>query len=97
MFDEFLRFGGMPGIHHLDFDEAWMYQYLTSIRDSLILKDVIKRYGIRDAALLEKILLFVFDNIGNVLSARKIADYFKKERRSLMMRYVKENCGRCVP
>jgi len=34
-------------------------------------------------ALLEKIMQFVFDNIGNVFSSRKIADYFKKERRSL--------------
>jgi uncharacterized protein len=99
LFDEFLRFGGMPGIHHLDFQPSWIYQYLASIRDSVVFKDVVKRYKIRDVALLEKIMLFVFDNIGNILSARKIADFFKKERRSLghetvynYLHYLEEAC-----
>ena len=98
-FDEFLRVGGMPGIHHLDFQETWIYQYLTAVRDSVMLKDVIKRNNIRNIALLEKIVLFVFSNIGNIISARKIADYFKKEQRSLghetvynYLRHLEEAC-----
>lgn len=82
-FYDFLKYGGMPGIHQLNFDESQIYQYLSAVRDSLLLKDVIKRHNIRNAALLEKILLFVFDNIGNIFSARKIADYFKKEQRAI--------------
>lgn len=99
LFDEFLRVGGMPGIHHLDFQEPWIYQYLTAVRDSVILKDVIKRNNIRNIALLEKIVLFVFHNIGNIISARKIADYFKKDLRPLghetvynYLRYLEEAC-----
>ncbi|MCG2789824.1 MAG: ATP-binding protein [Actinomycetia bacterium] len=83
LFNEFLKFGGMPGIHHIEFKGPEIYQYLSAIRDSVALKDVIKRNNIRNVALLEKIMQFVFDNIGNVFSSRKIADYFKKERRSL--------------
>lgn len=83
LFMEFLTFGGMPGIHHLEFDALQIYQYLTSLRDSVVLKDVVKRFNVRDVGLLEKILLFLFDNIGNITSARKVADYFKSERRSL--------------
>ena len=70
-------------MHHLEFKEAEIYQYLSAIRDSVILKDVIKRNNIRDVSLLEKIMQFVFDNIGNIFSGRKITDYFKKERRLL--------------
>ncbi len=83
LFRDFLRFGGMPGLQHLESDEIQVYQYLTSLRDSVVLKDVIKRYNIRDVALLEKLMLFLFDNIGNIVSARRIADYFRKEQRSL--------------
>lgn len=80
LFNEFLKYGGMPGIHHLEFKEPEIYQYLSAIRDSVVLKDVIKRNNIRDVSLLEKIMQFIFNNIGNILSGRKITDYFKKER-----------------
>jgi uncharacterized protein len=83
LFNEFLKYGGMPGIHHLDFKEPEIYQYLSAIRDSAVLKDVVKRNNIRNISLLEKIIQFLFDNIGNILSGRKIADYFKKEKRLL--------------
>ncbi len=83
LFNEFLKYGGMPGIHHLDFKEPEIYQYLSAIRDSVVLKDVIKRNNIRNISLLEKIIQFLFDNIGNIFSGRKIADYFKKEKRLL--------------
>lgn len=83
LFNEFLKYGGMPGIHHIEFKEAEIYQYLSAIRDSVVLKDVIKRNNIRDVSLLEKIMQFIFDNIGNVFSGRKVTDYFKKERRLL--------------
>jgi len=82
-FNEFLKYGGMPGIHHIEFEQSNIYQYLSSIRDSVVLKDVIKRNNIRDIDLLDKIMRFVFDNAGNILSSRKIADYFKSERRSV--------------
>jgi uncharacterized protein len=83
LFNEFLRFGGMPGIHHLRLNESDVYQYLSAIKDSVVLKDVIKRNNIRDVSLLDKIIQFVFDNMGNIFSSRSVADHIKKERRSL--------------
>lgn len=82
-FNQFLKYGGMPGIHHLQFEELNIYQYLSSIRDSVVLKDVISRNNIRDIDLLNKIIAFVFDNAGNVMSSRKIAEFFNNERRSV--------------
>jgi hypothetical protein len=82
-FNQFLKYGGMPGIHHLEFEEPNIYQYLSSIRDSVVLKDVVSRNNIRDIDLLDKIIAFVFDNAGHVMSSRKIAEFFKNERRSV--------------
>jgi hypothetical protein len=83
LFFEFLRFGGMPGIHHLDFTQEAVHQYLAALIDSVVLKDVVIRNDVRDVSLLEKLIRFIADNSGNIFSARSVADYFKKERRRL--------------
>ena len=67
-FANFLRFGGLPGIHQLKWDEDRVMQYLHDIYNSVLLKDVIARNRIRDTALLESIVLYLMDNIGNTFS-----------------------------
>lgn len=49
-------------------------EYLTGIFNTILVKDVITRYKISDPAMLESITKFVFDNIGNILSSRSIAN-----------------------
>ncbi len=83
LFNEFITLGGMPGIHHIEYEREYIYQYLAGIKDTVILKDIVARYNIRDVPLLEKLVLFLSNNIGNTFSARSIAAYFKKEQRSL--------------
>ena len=82
LFDEFLRRGGMPGIHHMEQDDETIRQYLGSLIDSIILKDIVGRYGVRDIDLLRRIIRFLADNSGNVFSAKRIADFMKNERRT---------------
>lgn len=73
----------MPGIHHLDFSQETVNQYLAALIDSVILKDVVIRNNVRDVSLLEKQIRYIADNSGNIFSARSVADYFKKKRRAL--------------
>lgn len=82
-FQAFLRSGGFPGIHKIDSSEESLYLYLSSLADSVILKDIILRNRIRDVPLLKKLLLYIAANCGNIFSARGVADYFKNERRTL--------------
>jgi hypothetical protein len=83
MFTDFIRYGGMPGLYHLDHSEEAIYQYLSALIDSVLLKDVVVRNSVRDVSLLNNLLRYVADNSGNIFSARSVADYFKKERRTL--------------
>lgn len=92
-FQEYLEFGGLPGIHSLEYETNVIYQYLNSIRDSVMLKDIVMRNKIRDVALLEKIIQFIADNIGNIFSAHSIADYFKKEKRSVSVETIYNYIG----
>lgn len=48
--------------------------YLDGIYTSIVLKDIVKRKKIADVAVLESVIRFMFDNIGNLCSATKIAN-----------------------
>jgi predicted AAA+ superfamily ATPase len=79
-FNLYLRYGGLPGIHNFELIDEQVFPYLSAIYDTVILKDVIKRYEVRNIELLERIVKFVFDNIGNTFSAKSLADFLKSQR-----------------
>lgn len=78
-FKNYLRYGGFPGIHKMDFEDEMIVNYLNSILNTVILKDVIERNSIRDASLVEQIIKYLTDNCGNVSSAKGISDYLKSQ------------------
>lgn len=48
-------------------------QFLESLFDTIVLKDIVERKKVKDASRLNKVIRFIFDNIGNETSIRKIA------------------------
>jgi uncharacterized protein len=95
-FDLFLKFGGFPGIHHMELDDTVVRQYLQSIYNSVLLKDVIVRNSIRDAAMLDVISKYLIDNTGNITSAKSISDYMKSQKRKVsvdtVLNYIRFSC-----
>jgi uncharacterized protein len=79
-FKNYLRYGGLPGIHQLPSNDEVIFSYLNSILNTVLYKDVITRHKIRDASIFDKLVRYLFDNVGNITSAKKIADYFKSQR-----------------
>lgn len=55
--------------------------FLEGIYNTVLMKDVIERNGVRDAALLESILKFIASNIGSIVSTKKISDYLTSSGR----------------
>lgn len=76
LFVEYLRKGGFPVIHTLEYDEETAYQVVRDIYDSVILRDSVQRHKIRDIELLNRVIQYAFDNIGNTFSGKNVADYF---------------------
>lgn len=76
-FKLFLRYGGFPGLHFLVFEDEIIVNYLNSILNTLLLKDVIARNDIRDSGLLENTARYLTDNCGNISSGKGISDYLK--------------------
>ena len=95
-FDAFLKFGGFPGIHHMELDDPVIRQYLQSIYNSVLLKDVIVRNNIRDAAMLDVISKYLIDNSGKITSAKSISDFMKSQKRKVsvdtVLNYIRFNC-----
>jgi len=60
-----------------------MYKIIFDIYSSIILRDTIQRYKIRDVELLERVVKYVFSNIGNTFSGKNVADYFKSQFRKI--------------
>ena len=79
-FKNYLRYGGLPGIHQLPSNDEVIFSYLNSILNTVLYKDVITRHKIRDASIFDKLVRYLFDNVGNITTAKKIADYFKSQR-----------------
>jgi predicted AAA+ superfamily ATPase len=79
----FLKYGGFPAIHHFDLEEEVVYQYISALYDTILLKDVVKRNNVRNIHLLENVSRYLFDNIGNIFSAKKVADYVRSQRMSV--------------
>jgi uncharacterized protein len=79
-FHLYLRYGGFPGIHALEFDDEMIITYLNSILNTVILKDVIERNNIRESVLIEHLTKYLTDNCGNISSAKGISDYFKSQK-----------------
>ncbi|KAF5035364.1 hypothetical protein DSECCO2_586430 [anaerobic digester metagenome] len=64
------------------------YKAVYDIYSSAILRDTVLRHGIREVELLERVVKFVFDNIGNSFSAKSVADYFKSQNRRIDLNTV---------
>ncbi len=56
-FNRFLKYGGFPGLHAFDWEESSLRQYLNALYNTILLKDVVVRYNIRDAEMLSKVLV----------------------------------------
>ena len=92
-FQNYVRFGGMPFLHNLNYDFEASMQYLKDLYASIILKDITQRNNIRDTDLLERIINYLIMNVGNTFSATSISKFFKSENRKVatetILNYIK--------
>lgn len=79
-YTDFLKSGGLPELFHLPDDEARRY-YISAIKDTVLLRDIIQRYNIKDAKLLDDIFAYLINNSSNLLSVSNIVNYFKSKNR----------------
>ncbi len=80
-FNKYIRYGGLPTVVDLMDNPDTIGPFLEGIYNTVMMKDVIERNGVRDAALLESILKYIASNIGSIVSTKKISDYLTSSGR----------------
>ena len=82
LFNDYLNWGGLPNRFEFD-NETSIKNYLYSVFDSIILRDVVERLKIRDTSLFYLIFGYILDTIGREFSALNITNYLKNEGRDV--------------
>lgn len=85
---EYLETSSFPFALTLAKDNKQIKDYLRSVYDTVIVKDVISRKSIADIMMLESVLRFLMDNIGSQLSTKKISDSMTSDGRRINVRTV---------
>lgn len=92
-FERFLRWGGLPGLHHLPWQDDISRQYLQTVCESILLKDVVSRFSVRNVPLLQRLLRFAADSVGSPHSALSISKFLKSQKLSLNAETVETYIG----
>ncbi len=78
--DKYLKYGGLPYLKHLQLEDAVVFEYLKNIYATIVYRDIINRYSVRNVPFLEQLVMFLSGNIGSLFSAKKISDFLKSQK-----------------
>jgi predicted AAA+ superfamily ATPase len=79
-FIEYISTSGLPELLNLNSNDT-KTNYFQSLKNTILLKDIMYRHKIRDYVLLEDLFLFVIHNVGSMISIPSIIKYFKNKNR----------------
>lgn len=77
--DDFIRIGGFPMLSVAEYRDEDARKIVAGIHSSAVLKDVIVRHKVKNVPLLERIVAFIYDNVGSLTSLRSIEKFLKNE------------------
>jgi uncharacterized protein len=78
--EKYLKYGGLPYLIHLPLEDNVVFEYLKNIYNTIVYRDIINRYAIRNVPFLEQLVLFLAAHTGSIFSAKKISDFLKSQR-----------------
>lgn len=80
-YQTYIEKGGFPYLINLDNDKDLIRTYLDGIYNTVLMKDVIARNNIKDIMILNSVIKFIFDNIGQLVSTNKISNTLNSNNR----------------
>ena len=87
---DYITFSSFPYAMAFDREVQMTNDYLRGIYSTIVLKDVMHRHSIGDAMMLENVMAFMADNIGNTLSVKKIADTLTSAGRKVDVKTIEK-------
>jgi len=83
LFYQYIEYGGMPLIAADGYDEARSISVLKAMYDSIVVKDISERRGVRNITAMNDVLAFAMSEIGHPTSAPNISNHLKNQKRSV--------------
>lgn len=80
-YQNYIENGGFPYLLTIEDDKELIRNYLDGIYNTVLLKDVISRNNIKDIMILDSVIRFIFDNIGQLISTNKISNTLNSNNR----------------
>ena len=78
LFNDYLKYGGMPMLINMKANERLKTNYLADIKDVVLKKDIIARNKIKDVVFLDNLLRYMSTVIGTLINPSFISDFMKK-------------------
>ncbi len=86
----YIETSSFPYALALQGERGMLKEYLSGIYNTIVVKDVTQRNRFTDTMMLESVLRFAYDNIGNILSTKKIADTMTSDGRKIDSKMVEK-------
>lgn len=85
---KYITQGGMPFLIHLEDTDPVRYEYLKNVMNTILFKDVVQRFNVRNFSFLNNLVAFLADNSGSLVSANRINEFLKSQKTSVSTRSV---------
>ena len=79
----YLKYGGLPYLIHLDLSDENVFDYLKNISQSILFRDVVSRFEVRNVDFLVRLVRYLANETGNIISARGIGNFLKSQNISI--------------
>ena len=79
-YKEYLQSGALPELFNLPNDEM-KQNYVSSIKDTVMLRDIVGRYKVKDVKLLDDLFVYLVNSAANIISTTNIINFFKSKKR----------------
>ncbi|WP_277632266.1 ATP-binding protein [Avrilella dinanensis] len=77
---KYMKYGGLPYLTHIPLEDNIVFEYLKNIYSTIVFRDVINRYAVRNTSFLEQLVFFLASNTGSIFSAKKISDFLRSQK-----------------
>lgn len=91
--EKYIIWGGLPAISQFPASDEVIKQFVASVKDTVLLKDIVQRYNVRNVSFLKNLLFFLADNTGSIVSAKRISEYLKSQQIQVNVQTVLDYLG----
>ena len=83
IFGKFLRFGGFPSVWRSEYKSSEAYKEVSDIVNTIMMRDIISRYTVKNPDVLYRVLRYICDNVGKVTSVNNIYETLHSDDRHI--------------